>query len=96
MFIYCHCLLYLQYIARIFLDFEDNYKWISLVEFYDIYRGVGTGEADEALASSEFRGFTSEKFLASWTFEGGNFSGFTGKRLVLTPLIKDPGRTHKF
>ena len=37
LFIYCHCLLYLKYIARIFLDFEDTYKWISLVEFYDIW-----------------------------------------------------------
>ena len=37
LFIYCHCLLYLQYIARISLDFEDAYKWISLVEFYDTY-----------------------------------------------------------
>ena len=32
-------------------------------------RGGGTGEAREALASPEFRGFTgftTEKFLASW------------------------------
>ena len=49
-------------------------------------RGVGTGEAGEALASPEFRGFTSEKFLASWIYEGGNFSCFTGKKLLPTPL----------
>jgi len=30
-----------------------------------IYRGGGTGEAGEATASPEFRGFTTEKFLAS-------------------------------
>ena len=30
-----------------------------------IYRGRGTGEAGEACASPEFRGFTTEKFLAS-------------------------------
>ena len=31
-----------------------------------IHRGGGTGEAREALASLELRGFTTEKFLASW------------------------------
>ena len=30
-----------------------------------INRGGGTGEASEATASPEFRGFTTEKFLAS-------------------------------
>jgi len=30
-----------------------------------ISRGRGTGEASEATASPEFRGFTTEKFLAS-------------------------------
>ena len=30
-----------------------------------IIRGRGTGEAGEARASPEFRGFTTEKFLAS-------------------------------
>ena len=30
-----------------------------------INRGRGTGEAGEATASPEFRGFTTEKFLAS-------------------------------
>jgi len=30
-----------------------------------IIRGGGTGEAGEATASPEFRGFTTEKFLAS-------------------------------
>ena len=30
-----------------------------------ISRGGGTGEASEATASPEFRGFTTEKFLAS-------------------------------
>lgn len=48
--------------------------------------GVGTGEASEALASQEIRGFTSEEFLASWLYEGGNLSCFTGKKLVPTPL----------
>ena len=36
-------------------------------------RGGGTGEAT---ASPEFRGFTTEKFLASWIYERGNFSCF--------------------
>ena len=43
-------------------------------------RGGGTGEAGEATASMEFRGFTTEKFLASWMYERGNFSCFTGKK----------------
>ena len=30
-----------------------------------LFRGGGTGEASEATASPEFRGFTTEKFLAS-------------------------------
>ena len=51
-----------------------------------LYRGGGTGEASEARASPEFRGFSTEKFLTSWIYEGGNFSGFTGKKLVPTPL----------
>ena len=34
-------------------------------------RGGGTGEAGEATASPEFRGFTTEKFLASWIYERG-------------------------
>ena len=38
-----------------------------------IYRGRGTGEAGEATASLEFRGFTTEKFLVSWIYERGNF-----------------------
>ena len=43
-----------------------------------ITRGGGTGdcEAGEATASPEFRGFTTEKFLASWIYERGNFSCF--------------------
>ena len=43
-------------------------------------RGRGTGEPGEAGASPEFRGFTTEKFLASWIYEGGSFSCFTGKK----------------
>ena len=39
-----------------------------------ILTGGGTREASEATASPEFRGFTTEKFLASWIYEGGNFS----------------------
>ena len=50
-------------------------------------RGRGTGEAGEATASPEFRGFTTEKFLASWIYERGNFSCFTGKKLILPPLF---------
>ena len=46
----------------------------------------GTCEASEAKASPEFRGFSTEKFLTSWIYEGGNFSCFTGKKLVPTPL----------
>ena len=49
-------------------------------------RGGGTGEAGEATASPEFRDFTAEKFLASWMYERGNFSCFTGKKLVPPPL----------
>ena len=51
-----------------------------------VYRGGGTGEAGEATASPEFRGFTAEKFLAYWMYERGNFSCFTGKKLVPPPL----------
>ena len=50
-------------------------------------RGGGTGEAGEATASPEFRGFTTEKFLAFWIYERGNFSCFTGKKLVPPPLV---------
>ena len=53
----------------------------------DLDRGVGTGEASEARASPEFRGFSTEKFLTSWIYEGGNFSCFTGKKLVPRPLV---------
>ena len=49
-------------------------------------RGGGTGEAGEATASLEFRGITTEKFLASWMYERGNFSCFTEKKLVPPPL----------
>ena len=52
-----------------------------------ISRGGGTGEAGEATASPEFRGFTTEKFLASWIDERGNFSCFTGKKLIPPPLF---------
>ena len=51
-------------------------------------RGGGTGEAREALASPELRGFTTEKFLASWMYERGNFSCFTGKKLVVLLLVR--------
>ena len=34
-----------------------------------IIRGGGTGEAGEATASPGFRGFTTEKFLASWIYK---------------------------
>ena len=37
-------------------------------------RGRRTGEASEATALPEFRGFTTEKFLASWIYERGKFS----------------------
>ena len=50
-------------------------------------RGRGTGEASEATASPEFRGFTTEKFLASWIYERGKFLCFTGKKPVPPPLI---------
>ena len=53
---------------------------------YQIFRGGGTGEAGEATASPEFRGFTTEKFLASWMYERGNFLCFTGKKLIPPPL----------
>ena len=50
------------------------------------YRGGGTGEAGEAAASPEFRAFTTDKFSASWIYEGENFLCFTGKKLVPTSL----------
>ena len=50
-------------------------------------RGGGTGEASEARASPEFRGFTTAKFLASWMYERGIFLCFTGKKLVPPPLF---------
>ena len=38
----------------------------KFIKFYNFNtRGRGTGEASEATASPEFRGFTTEKFLAS-------------------------------
>ena len=54
-----------------------------------ITRGGGTGEAGEATASPELRDFTAEKFLASWMYESGNFSCFTGKKLIPPPLAND-------
>ena len=51
-------------------------------------RGRGTGEAGEARASPEFRDFTTEKFLASRIYEGGNFSCFTGNKLVPRPPLR--------
>ena len=60
-----------------------QYKRGTYVTTKGIPRGGGTGEASEALASPEFRGFTTEKFLASWIYERGNFSCFTGKKLIL-------------
>ena len=57
--------------------------WIAL---YLITRGRGTGEASEATASPEFRGFTTEKFLTSWIYEEGSYSCFIGKKLVPRPL----------
>ena len=61
-------------------------------------RGGGTGEAGEATASPEIRGFTTEKFVASWIYEKGNFSCFTRKKLVPTPLqirVKSKGLLNK-
>ena len=66
-------------------NFQRNTSKIAIL-FTIILRGGGTGEASEALASPEFRGFTTEKFLASWIYERGNFSCFTGKKLVPPPL----------
>ena len=60
-----------------------NLKYLIMI----LNRGRGTGEAGEARASPEFRGFTTEKFFASWKYEGGSFSCFTGKKLVPRPLI---------
>ena len=59
---------------------------MKAVSILKILRGGGTGEAGEATASPEFRGFTTEKFLASWMYERENFSCFTGKKLVPPPL----------
>ena len=43
--------------------FSRNVNPLSTIVY--MYRGGGTGEAGEATASPEFRGFTTEKFLAS-------------------------------
>ena len=42
---------------------EDTFeqRYLEMI----VHRGRGTGEAGEARASPEFRGFTTEKFLAS-------------------------------
>lgn len=58
--------------------FPPFYFWQKILI---LIRGGGTGEASEALA------FTTEKFLASWIYERGNFSCFTRKKLVPPPLI---------
>ena len=47
-----------------------------------IVRGRGTGEASEATASPEFRGFITENFLTFWIYKEGSYSCFTGKKLV--------------
>ena len=65
-----------MFLARIYFKIRQN----------RMHRGGGTGEASEARASPEIRGFTTEKFLASWMYERGNFSCFTGKKLVPPPL----------
>ena len=42
---------------------DGNLSGMNLLS--TVCRGRGTGEASEATASPEFRGFTTEKFLAS-------------------------------
>ena len=59
----------------------------ALITECPIHRGGGTGEAGEATASLEFKGITTEKFLASWMYERGNLSCFNGKKLVPPPLM---------
>ena len=54
-----------------------------------MFRGGGTGEAREALASPEFRGFTTEKIFGILDIGKGKFSCFTGKMLVPPPLAKN-------
>ena len=66
--------------------FSKNLILMKSLKLELFYRGGGTGEAREALASPEFRGFTTEKFLASWIYERGKFSCFTGKKPVPPPL----------
>ena len=83
--------IYVSYLCFILLVYHTRIVEISNVPTYsddpnkssELFRGVGTGEAR---ASLEFRGFSTEKFLTSWIYEGGNFSCFTGKKLVPTPL----------
>ena len=42
-----------------------EYYFFTILRNFNKCRGRGTGEAGEARASPEFRGFTTEKFLAS-------------------------------
>ena len=79
--------IYVSYLCFILLVYHTRIVEISNVPTYsddpnkssELFRGVGT--------EPEFRGFSTEKFLTSWIYEGGNFLCFTGKKLVPTPLL---------
>ena len=71
------------------MRYTSTYLAILQVLFsFLISRGGGTGEAREALASPEFRGFTTEKIFGILDIGKGKFSCFTGKMLVPPPLEK--------
>ena len=78
--------IYVSYLCFILLAYHTRIVEISNLPTYsddpnkssELFRGVGT--------EPEFRGFSTEKFLTSWIYEGGNFLCFTGKKLVPTPL----------
>ena len=61
---------------------------ICIINHNRIIRGGGTGEAREALASPELKGFTTEKIFGILDIGKGKFSCFTGKMLVPPPLLR--------
>ena len=59
---------------------------ISYLDYLLACRGVGTGEAGEAAASLEIRGWKCKKFSKLANLSGILFSCFTGNFTVPTPL----------
>ena len=65
------------------LNFAQNFRKYSF--------NPDDPKSGEILKSAQFFYKISQLFfykilLASWIYEGGNFSCFTGKKLILTPL----------